>query len=520
MNVLHKGSILKKTSQISGLTLMSRFFGVVREMLMIRYLGAGVMAEAFITAFKLPNTMRKLFAEGALSVAFIPTLVKLVKEKGTEQASSVMTLACLLFEGLVLLLCGFIIWQTPLVVGLLLPGWPAEKSALAVPLLRVLMPFILFLSTNALLTGALQAMNHFFVPAFSPIVLNSVFILGIMICMYFSLPVVYLCMFIVLAAAVTSVGYLLVYFSLGFSFPRVTKDSWIIMKSVLAKFLPCILTVGFLEFMFLISTTFASYLPEGSIALVYYANRFMGIPLGVFATAFSTILLPHFSRVATYAPKRLSFYFLETTKFVMWITVPTSLLMIFFSEKIFTTILLSDKFTPAHAAQASSILIAYASGIFFFSLNKILPTIYYAFHVTWIPAVASLAAGIINIALDLILMNYYQAVGLAMAYTVAAILQVTVLACTLQYFGLRLYIQAYANFVARYLVQLALTAALFLQMYYVGVGCIAKLPSGISKFALEGIGLWLWVGPLCALLFLCLYATRALFGIKLHFLDS
>lgn len=519
MNVLHKGSILKKTSQISGLTLISRFFGIAREMLMIRYLGAGTMAEAFITAFKLPNAMRKLFAEGALSVAFIPTLVKLVREKGTLQASSLMTIAFLVFEGLVLILCGFIMWQTSFVVELLLPGWPAEKTALAVPLLRILMPFIFFLSTNALLTGALQSMNHFFIPAFAPIVLNSVFIMGIMLCMQFSLPVVYLCFFIILAAFITCIGHLIGYFNLGFTFPAITRESCQAMKSVLAKFFPCIITVGFLEFMFLISTSFASYLPEGSIALVYYANRFMGIPLGVFATAFSTILLPHFSRVATYAPKRLSFYFLETTKFVMWVTLPTSLLMIFFSEKIFLTLFLSDKFTYANVIQGSTILMAYASGLFFFSLNKILPNIYYAFHVTWIPATASIVAGVCNVILDLILMKYYSAVGLAMAYTIAAALQVSMLAYMLRRFGLAMYGKAYASFAVRYLAQLVLTCCIFLQLYDMCILLITRYAGAMSHFLLQSIGLWFWVGPLCALLLLFLFKTRSFFGIKLHFLD-
>lgn len=519
MSVLHKSSILKKTSQVSGLTLISRVFGVAREVLMIRYLGAGVMAEAFITAFKLPNALRKVFAEGALSVAFIPTLVKLVREKGKQEASSLMMLAFLLFEGIVFVLCALIMWQAPLVVSyFLVPGWTAEKMAFVVPLLRILMPFIFFLSSSALLTGALQAVNHFFVPSFSPILLNIIFIGGILVCMHFSLPVTYLCFFIICAAFITFLGHVTAYIHLQFSFAAINKESWKQIWSVVLKFFPCMLTVSFLELMLLISTNFASYLPEGSIALIYYANRFMGIPLGVFATAFSTILLPHFSRVATYAPKRLSFYFLETTKFILWVTIPASLFMIFFADKIFLTF--SSKFTPEQTALGSSILIAYVMGLFVFSLNKILPNIYYAFHITWLPAVVSLAAGAVNIGLDLLLMHFYQAVGLAVAYTLAATLQVCLLVYLLRkWVGLQLYVLPCARFIARYALQLCMVSIAFVHTYYAGILLITRYAGPLSSFLLNSIGLWLWVGPLAGTALLFLFKTRHVFGIKVHFLD-
>lgn len=518
VSVLHKRSILTKTSQVSGLTLISRIFGVAREVLMIRYLGAGVMAEAFITAFKLPNALRKVFAEGALSVAFIPTLVKLVREKGKQEASSLMMLAFLLFEGLVLALCAVTMWQAPFVVKCLVPGWTAEKMAIVVPLLRILMPFIFFLSSSALLTGALQAVNHFFVPAFSPILLNSIFIGGILVCINFGLPVTYLCTFIIGAAFITFLGHVVAYLQLEFSFARISKESWTQIGAVLLKFFPCMLTVSFFELMLLISTSFASYLPEGSIALIYYANRFMGIPLGVFATAFSTILLPHFSRVATYAPNRLSFYFLETTKFIAWITLPASLLMVFFADKIFLTF--SSKFTPEQATLGSHILIAYVIGLFVFSLNKILPNIYYAKHNTWIPATASLVAGTVNVGLDLILMHFFQAVGLALSYTIAATLQVCILVYLLKkWFNLRLYLRPFANFAARYTLQLLITCCAFLQTYYACGVIINRYAGPMSSFLLKGFGLWLWVGPLALVCMLFLFKTRHRFGVKLHFLD-
>jgi peptidoglycan biosynthesis protein MviN/MurJ (putative lipid II flippase) len=229
--------------------------------------------------------------------------------------------------------------------------------------------------------------------------------------------------------------------------------------------------------------------------------------------------LPHFSRVATYAPKRLSFYFLETVKFIGWITIPASLFMIFFADKIFLTF--STKFTADQAVLGAHILVAYVMGLFIFSLNKILPNLYYAFHVTWIPAVASLVCGALNIGLDLVLMHFYQAVGLALAYTIAATLQVCILVYLLKKrFQLRLYLQPFAQFIACYLLQLGITSVAFVKTYYLCETVFARYATGsVSSFLLNGVGLWLWVSPLVLISALFIFKTRHLFGIKIHFLD-
>ena len=154
-NALSKRSIIRKTMQVGGSTLMSRVLGIIREVLMVRYLGAGAMADAFITAWKIPNSLRKIFAEGALSAAFTPTMVKLIKEDKKDAANGLMSLGFLFFEGIVLALCTIVIITAPTVVWLMAPGFSPEQVARTVPFLRILMPFIFFISISALLAGAL-----------------------------------------------------------------------------------------------------------------------------------------------------------------------------------------------------------------------------------------------------------------------------------------------------------------------------------------------------------------------------
>lgn len=519
-SALHKKSIIKKTLQVGGSTLLSRFFGILRELLMVRFLGVGIISDAFVTAYKIPNSLRKIFAEGALSAAFIPTLVKTSKEHGKKTVNSLMSLAFLVFEGLVLFLCSWVILHAEKVVSLIAPGFSAEQAAYAVPFLRILMPFLFFISSSALLAGALQSVSHFFVPAFAPVLLNIVFVSALALCLTFGWPVQYLCYFILFGGLLQFLLHLWMYFRLGFTFAKIDKQAWQRFRPVFAKFLLCLVSMSVMEVSLFIDTSFASLLSKGSISLIYYANRFMGIPLGVFAVAFSTILLPHFSRVATYAPKRLSFYLLEAAKFVCFVTLPVAMLMAFFSEKVFSTVFLSEKFTMAHVMQAKSILVAFVCGLFFFALNKILLNIYYALHVTWLPAIISALATLGNVGLNFLLMQKYQATGLAFATTLSGALQTLLFLLFLSHkFDLKVYWVPFMQFFVRYAVQLVAVGTIFFGTYNVCSSAIALLPTTIANFLLINIGFWLWVGPLCGLLFLVIFTTRKQCGLKLHFID-
>ncbi len=517
---MHKRSIIKKTIQIGSSTLMSRFLGIIRELLMVKYLGAGAASDAFLTAFKIPSSLRKIFAEGALSAAFVPSFVTALR-KNKNDAHSLMSLAFILFEGSLLILCGLTIIFAPQVIAAIAPGFSGEQIALTVPLLRILMPFIFFISSSALLAGALQAVGHFFVPAFGPILLNIVFIGGLAICWYLQLPVIYLCFFILLGGLLQFLQHLHAYINLDFAFGRVTKETWHSFSNILAKFFMVLLSMSVMEISLFIDTSFASYLPEGSISLIYYANRFVGIPLGVFAVAFSTILLPHFSRISTYAPKRLNFYLLESAKLVFWVTIPCMLFMILFADKIFTTLFLSKSFTLAQAYQAGYILIAFVIGLFFFSFNKIILNVFYALHETRIPSIVSIIATAVNIILNFLFMANLHAFGLALATTISGILQTILLLYYLRKkFGLHAYLQQFLNFCARYGFQLIGVGCFFL-LSYSGILSLIRLllPQDLAYFFIEKIGFWLWVGPLSIVAGLLLYYCRSLFGVRLYFLD-
>lgn len=517
--MMHKKSIIKNTAKVGASTLLSRAFGVIRELLMVRYLGAGVVSDAFVTAFKIPNSLRKIFAEGALSTALVPSLVAHIK-KDRDEVPKMMTLAFVIFEGAVLVLCAIAMFFAPTVINLAAPGFSPEQVAYAVPFLRILMPFIFFVSSSAILAGALQAVGHFFVPAFAPVLLNIVLIIGLFLCLAQNLAVDYFCYAILVGGLAQFIAHLIAYWQLKFTFEMFDRSTWHAFKGVLWKFLPCLFSMSVAEVSLFVDTAFASYLPKGSISLLYYANRFMGIPLGVFAVALSTILLPHFTRISLYAPKRLSYYLLESAKLVFWVTFPATILMSFFAQKIFYTMFYSPNFSMEQVVQAHSILIAFVAGLFFYSLNKILMSMYYALHNTTIPAIIAVIATVTNIILNVIFMYYWQAVGLAWATTLSAVLQTVLLVwCLRTYFKFTIYIESFMAFVLRYVLQIFVLFAAFFMVYQACITIISRMSDTAKYVLLDSAAFWLWAGPLACLSFLVIFKTKKTFKIHTHFLD-
>ncbi len=516
---MHTRSILTKALQVGGSTVLSRGLAVVRDKFLIQYMGSGIIQDAFRVAFKLPNTLRQIFAEGALSPVVVPTIVKLERSGEREQVNSLMSLSFLVFEGTVLVLCAMAFMWAPTVIGFTAPGWSGYQAELAARLLRILVSYIFFISCNSLFAGALQAVHHFLVPALTPAINNICFIGGLLTCMFFKLPVEYFCLFVLLGGFVQFVLHVGMYIKLGFRFGAITPRTWEQFKPVLGKFIPAMLSGGMMQLSSLVDTYYASYLPAGSITILDLASGFMRIPLGMIGVALSTILLSHFSRVVLYAPKRLSFYLLESVKFVFWLTIPITMTMMFFSEKIFYTLFHSDKFSFAQVTEAKLVLSAFLVGLFFHSMNKVLLSVYYAAHQVWIPALITSVALAVNIMLCKWWVMTFQATGLAIATSVSASLQALFFIALLRWkFNFKMYAAPFALFLVRYMTQLLLVSFGFLAAYYSVLSAIERLPQQILQLLTMSILFWGWVFPLLAVAGYVLYKTRDMFKIRLHFI--
>lgn len=522
--LLQKKSILRKTFQVGGNTLVSRFLGLAREILLMRFLGVGVVADAFTTAFLIPNSLRKIFAEGALTAAFVPTFVTLFHKGGKEKADELMSLAFLVFEGLVLGLCLLVTWKTEATIALIAPGFSAEQVTATIPCLRILMPFIFFISSSSLLAGALQSVNHFFIPAFCPVLLNLVFIGGVLGCLAYGLTVDYLCYAILFGGLLQFLAHLFTYFRLGFSFKVAQPETWRSFGHVLLKFLLCFLSMSVMELSLVIDQRFASYLHVGSVTLIKYASRFMGIPLGVFAVAFSTILLPHFTRVNITDPKRLHFYLLESMKFVFWVTIPASLILGYLSEDIFVTLFASSssKFPAALIPEAGMLLMTFLAGLFFFSVNKILFNLYYSFHDTMLPTVIAVIATVLNVICNWLLVDSLGTIGLAVGTCVSGATQMVLSLFFLkERHAFTLYLKEFFAFALRYCMQLLVILAPLYGLYKLAHSVVMDVCTSpkVAFFFLKSFGFWVWAMPIICFGFLVFYLTRRLFGIQVYFLD-
>ena len=297
-------NLLKSLAAVSSITMVSRVLGFVRDTILARIFGAGVATDAFFIAFKLPNLLRRIFAEGAFSQAFVPILAEYKTQQGEEATrtfiayvSGLLTLVLALVTAIGILAAPWVVWATA-------PGFVdnAEKYELTTALLRVTFPYILLISLSSLAGAILNTWNRFSVPAFTPTLLNVAMIaFAVLLTPYFNPPIMALA-WGVLAGGLAQLLYQL---------PALKKIGMLVLPRlnlkdagvwrVLKQMLPAILGVSVSQISLIINTIFASFLVAGSVSWMYYADRLMELPSGVLGVALGTILLPTLAK--TYANK-------------------------------------------------------------------------------------------------------------------------------------------------------------------------------------------------------------------------
>ena len=292
-------NLLRALATISSMTLVSRVLGLVRDFFIARVFGAGIATDAFFVAFRIPNLLRRLFAEGAFSQAFVPILGEYRSRQTPEETRALVdSVASVLFIALVVA-AALGVLAAPLIVYVTAPGFSAEpgKFALTVAMLRVTFPYILFISLVALAAGILNTWNRFAIPAFTPVLLNVSFIVAAaFFADRFHPPV------LVLAWAVFVGGVL----QLALQLPALGKlgmrPRWSFnprhpgVGRILKLMGPAVFGVSVSQLSLLINTIFASFLPSGSVSWLYYADRLMEFPAGMLGVALGTILLPSLSK--------------------------------------------------------------------------------------------------------------------------------------------------------------------------------------------------------------------------------
>jgi putative peptidoglycan lipid II flippase len=510
-------SILNQSSKIGFFALVSRCIAFLREVFLIRFLSVGASSDIFFTAIRIPNTMRKIFAEGSLSSVLVPAFVSAEHKNGTAGLNRLVAFSFLLVETFIFLCCCLLFYFASGVIHLIVPGFDAQKVQDCAHLLRILVSFILFISSGSILAAALQAQRKFLVPALAPSILNISWVASLLVCLYFKFSLQVFCYFWIATSVIFFLMHLIAYVQAGYGFSCADDQTKKEFKRVLVQFLPCFLSVGIMEINHFINTGFCSYLPSGSMTLLRYTFQFVNIPIGIITASLVTVLLPHFSKLHLEKPQELAEQLFEAMKFVIWATVPICILMGLFSAEIFQTLFAGDVSALQKVPMAQSIFKAYLVGLLFFSLNKIFLSIFYALRLTMIPLVATLICIVVNYELNRWLMQDYGAAGIAFSSSVAAMVQTLIFLFVLNrklHIGWSLKI--WMSFLVRYCNQLLVCFTIFAALYW---PVRMVLLHYNCAFFMSSFGFWLWTGPLVAVLCALLYSTRAWFGIQLSYFD-
>lgn len=431
---LENRKVTRAAGIVGAATLISRVFGYVRDMVLASFFGAGVAADAFIAAFRIPNLLRRLFGEGSLSIAFVPVFTAAMttgdREDGLRLAISALKL---LLVGLTMVALTGVV-AAPAIIHAVAPGFAdsPEKMALTVVLTRIMFPYVVFISLVALCMGILNVMGHFAAPAVAPVLLNLSMIGALVITARFSDSVTV--RVIGLAVGVLVGGVLQLALQLpylvrhGIHFWKRSGIWHPRMKAVGLLMLPTIFGAAVYQVNILVGTLLASLLPEGSVSYLYYADRLVQFPLGIFAQAAATAVLPSLSRQAAVNDHAgMGATVGHAMSLVLFLTIPAMVGLIVLREPIVTLLFERGAFDGRTTRLTSDALLYYALGLWAFSAVRIVVSTFYALQDTRTPVKTATVAIAANVVFGVVLMGPMKHSGLALATTLASILNLTLL---------------------------------------------------------------------------------------------
>ncbi len=459
--------MIRRIATVGGLTLVSRLTGFIRDVVMAAILGAGPLADAFFVAFRLPNHFRAIFAEGAFAAAFVPAYAHTLEKAGlpaaklfADQVASVLIAANLLLLGIALLF-------TPEVVGLLAPGFTddPERFDLAVALTRITFPYLALVSLETLFAGILNANHRFATAAGAPVLLNISLICTLLLAPYFQ-DAAHAAAWGVLIAGIVQVilvggdaethGY-----GIRIRMPKLDAPTRRFLKALG----PAIIGAGGVQIALFADTLIATFLPTGALSALYYADRINQLPIGVVGIAVGTVLLPEMSRrLAAGDTAGAASAQARGIQLALLLTIPCAAAALAIPDLIMRALFARGAFTSADALAAGHTLAAYSLGLIPFVLLRSFTAPFYARGDTATPVKAAILAALVNVALKFVLMGPLAQVGLALATSIGAWINLSLLAFLAHRQGFAVSGTAIGRPVAR----LAVIGFLFAAMLYAG----------------------------------------------------
>ncbi len=428
--------VAKAAGIVGAATLVSRIFGLVRDMVIAAFFGASWMTDAFWVAFRIPNMLRRLLGEGSLTVSFVPVfteyLQKKTKEEALELASNAFTILSVILAGVSVL--GILL--SPLIVGLIAPGFLAqpEQFALTVFLNRLMFPYIFFIALVALCMGILNSFRHFTAPALSPVMLNIAMIsaaLGLR--SVFEVPITALAVGVLIGGVLQLAMQwpALLKFGVRFKFRFNLQHPGI--KQIGLLMLPAILGAGVGTINVFVGTVLASLLPGGSVTYLFYADRIIEFPLGIFAIAIGTATLPSFSQhVAAGQMDDLKSGISFSLRLMLFLTIPSMAALMALHLPIISVLFQRGAFDAQAAIYTGQALFCYALGLWAYAMLRVFVSAFYALQDSRWPMKAAVITLLVNVLASLALMYPLKHNGIALAGSISAIVNVLLLAFVLK----------------------------------------------------------------------------------------
>lgn len=426
-----KTNLAKSARSVSTFTLLSRVLGMVRDIVIASVFGAGQVTDAFWVAFRIPNLLRRLFAEGTLTVSFIPVFTDRLEHGGKEKAKlisdSVFTILLIIL--VVISILGIVF--SPYIVKIFASGFSDEVFSLAVKLNRIMFPYLLFISLTALSMGVLNSLKHFFAPSFSPVLFNiCMIVFAVFLHSHFEIPI------IALAIGVMVGGIAQFLFQLPFLKNRnfIFRPKLLLknpdVKKIFTLIIPQVFGLAVYNLNIIVNTQYASYLPEGTVSYLFLSERLIEFPLGVIAVSLATVLLPNFS--SSIARGNLSEFretYISSVKMLSYILIPACFGLIALSRPICNVLYQRGEFGFEQMVFTSQCLFAYAAGMWAVGLIRITVPAFFARKDTKTPVFVAFIAFLLNASVGYILSFKLQLnhIGLAAASSISSIVNISLL---------------------------------------------------------------------------------------------
>jgi putative peptidoglycan lipid II flippase len=413
--------VARNAGTVGVATMLSRVLGLAREQTMAILFGAGFATDAFNVAFRIPNLLRDLFAEGAMSAAFVPTFTEALHRRGEEDAWALGRQLMLTLASVLLALC-VIGWLTaPWLVRAFASGFQhvPGKLDLTVQLTRVMLPLLPLVALAAAAMGMLNARGRFAIPAIAPALMNlGMIVFGIAlipVCRAAGQPPILAMAIGVVAGGLLQLGVQLPpLFKLGFRFRFDPPPQHPGVRRVATLMLPATIGLAATQVNLLVSTQIASLLPQGSVSWLWYAFRLMQLPIGVFGVALATVSMPALSRAAVQNDMpALKSTLSATLRLVFLLTLPAAVWMAVMSQPIIALLYEHGRFHAFDTAQSASALVMYCIGLPAFAAVGVMTRTFYALGDTRVPVQASFVSVALNLTLNLLFIGPLRSLGLA-----------------------------------------------------------------------------------------------------------